>query len=844
MSSLEGKRLGGALLPYLVLVLVHLLSGLPMEQPLVPADEVGYLGNARYLAGAAHLPDMRGTSFYHFGYSLLLVPLFWLFTEPVAVYKAAIFINALLVSGLFFPLRFIIASVVRLSPRAADWIAFACCLYPSLVLYSSLAWSESAFLLVYALAVAQFGRFLATTSTRDLLLMVLAVGSLYTIHPRALPILAAVLVYLALLTGLRVISAGRLLLAGSAMAALFAVTRVVNMHLQATGWGGGGDRYGAVRLARRLAPDADLPALVERAMGQLLYVSLASQGLALLGLVAMVWLVAGALRSGSVRGALATPGTGVPLFVLTTGGGVFLGATTLKLYAVHGELGVRGADFIHGRYNEALAVVALAYGLAEWWRRDLRRSQVIRRVVLVVVLVVVLALVVGAEVEDALSRQVADTPGARPPEAVWPYQVDPVAVPGVYPLVVLTGALNLRLISAIVLGSFLLITLILRLSRRGGGVALMLVFAFLSYLNHRHYLQERTAKVRPRLDLAAQFGRLGRVPEVSYDAALREPGIVPAMQFLLPDAVFARFDSRRGQLPATEALFAGSDWPHAAALGAKFVRSSGRGTALWLLPGELRSALPVTNYEGVTLGATRRLDLWESGFYAEESFAVGPGRWTNGAATLRVPVNRREPPRTLEVETLVPGRDRTRLQVLANGVELWHGEIPGGPWSRRFGLEPVPLGEELLIELNSDTSSPPRRRGRARARRTLGVVVTGIRLGGEAPAEPCEDRGRHHRDGSAEARDTIGAGGQVDRQTPAAGPSHPLRLPQVPDGLLRAGHEGRLQPVPAVDRRLPALRQPPGGVLPRLLSGPGLVDQQPGAGSRASGPVPPLALHP
>ena len=71
------------LVPYLLLVVVHLLMGLQMKQPTVLADEVGYLGNARYLAGVASMPDLRYCTFYHFGYSLFLVPLFWLFKDPL-----------------------------------------------------------------------------------------------------------------------------------------------------------------------------------------------------------------------------------------------------------------------------------------------------------------------------------------------------------------------------------------------------------------------------------------------------------------------------------------------------------------------------------------------------------------------------------------------------------------------------------------------------------------------------------------------------------------------------------------------------------------------------------------
>ena len=59
------------------------------------ADELGYLGNARYIAGTSHLPDMQGTQLYHFGYSLFLLPAFWLFSDPVSTYRAVVVINAL-----------------------------------------------------------------------------------------------------------------------------------------------------------------------------------------------------------------------------------------------------------------------------------------------------------------------------------------------------------------------------------------------------------------------------------------------------------------------------------------------------------------------------------------------------------------------------------------------------------------------------------------------------------------------------------------------------------------------------------------------------------------------------
>jgi hypothetical protein len=83
----------------------------------------------------------------------------------------------------------------------------------------------------------------------------------------------------------------------------------------------------------------------------------------------------------------------------------------------------------------------------------------------------------------------------------------------------------------------------------------------------------------------------------------------------------------------------------------------------------------------------------------------------------------------LRIETMVPARDGTRLQVLANGIELWHARIPREAWSKTFSLEPVPLkSPELLIKLKTDTFSPAESLEGSQDRRRLGVVVRGIRL--------------------------------------------------------------------------------------------------------------------
>ena len=66
--------------------------------PIISADEIGYLGNARWLVTGSG-PSMGYTMFYSGGYSLLLAPFEWLLNEPRSIYKAVMVINAVFVAA-------------------------------------------------------------------------------------------------------------------------------------------------------------------------------------------------------------------------------------------------------------------------------------------------------------------------------------------------------------------------------------------------------------------------------------------------------------------------------------------------------------------------------------------------------------------------------------------------------------------------------------------------------------------------------------------------------------------------------------------------------------------------
>jgi serine/threonine-protein kinase len=113
----------------------------------------------------------------------------------------------------------------------------------------------------------------------------------------------------------------------------------------------------------------------------------------------------------------------------------------------------------------------------------------------------------------------------------------------------------------------------------------------------------------------------------------------------------------------------------------------------------------------------------ESGLYYEERDPAGLFRWTDGKARLVIPVNPKEPAEALLVRLDWP-QDRY-LKITVNNRELVN-EVPNprAPrgWERTFGLGGIELGERLVLEIASGTSTP------RKDDRVLGVQVREIKL--------------------------------------------------------------------------------------------------------------------
>lgn len=264
------------LLPYLALVLLHIILGLNMQQPNIFADELGYLGWARYLSGVSHLPQDIGQ--YHFGYSLFLLPAFWLFSDPISVYRAVIITNSLLISSLYFAIYYVLHTLFECEKKISFLISFTCCLYPAFVLQSNLAWSENAFIPFFSFFIVSFAILLRRKSYPMALLFGFMTGFLFTIHPRALPILPIVVIYLSILGWSRTLPRPKALLSIVVIVIVYLITRSANDHLLSLDARGTFDASIKSYLSELLS-SSNLMSLTLEAAGQLLYLMQATYGL-------------------------------------------------------------------------------------------------------------------------------------------------------------------------------------------------------------------------------------------------------------------------------------------------------------------------------------------------------------------------------------------------------------------------------------------------------------------------------------------------------------------------------------------------------------------------------------
>jgi hypothetical protein len=314
--------------------------------PVISQDELGFISQSQLLAGVPAV-NMGSAPYYHFGYSLLLTPVWWVTHDPLLAYKGFMLINAAL-AALLVPLLVGIGAALGYR-RSLVMVAAAAvvALWPSCFFVAHYAWSEALFRLVFAAHAWALLRLAQRPHLAWTLLFATSAAALYAIHPKALLILLLAPAALIALRVMRVLDT-RALAAALIAFVLVAAGAVLAMDaLHGALWHGGGHSTAPALLARLLKLTALLTGLTVL-LGQVWYQLAASLGLAALG----IWFVLRVATSGRA-----------PALRLATGY-VLAAVCAVGLASVGQMLDPQRVDHVaYGRYVDGASLVLIWFGL-------------------------------------------------------------------------------------------------------------------------------------------------------------------------------------------------------------------------------------------------------------------------------------------------------------------------------------------------------------------------------------------------------------------------------------------------------------------------------------------------
>ncbi len=362
---------------YILIIGFHLTVSWNQSSAHVIPDEVSYLTQARYFSGKDAFPDTkaflaRESSFagsdtlpstenwpyYHFGYSLLVSPIYWLADTPSAAYKGIMIFNSFMLSTLFLIIFFWIRMISKVKFPTAIAISFIVSLYPPYVFQAQIGWAENAFIPGFALCCLLYTQHLRTNSITTVILFSLMAGFQFTIHPRGLAVVIAATICLICLSLVDKDKWHLSLIGVSIISVIFIITKLISGELAIMmDTVSHGDT-----IIQNLSSIFELE-LLTAVIGNLLYLALATLGFFLFGVTEGVKQIINTYNKNP-KSLVSDIYTGPLIFLFTASSLMFCVSIAFLGRSEEWHNISRTLDFfLYGRYNEAFLSIYIALGL-------------------------------------------------------------------------------------------------------------------------------------------------------------------------------------------------------------------------------------------------------------------------------------------------------------------------------------------------------------------------------------------------------------------------------------------------------------------------------------------------
>lgn len=154
-----------------------------------PADEFGYWSFAARLAGYDWSDIASLSSYYSYGYSLVLFPVFALAENGIAAYRAALAVNYVMLAACYFLIQ-------RVEKDISPFSAAVAVFYPTWLFYAGTTFAEILLVLLYVVICLLLCAYLRTGRKYFIALLFGAMLYMYFVHMRAIGVLGSGIVTL------------------------------------------------------------------------------------------------------------------------------------------------------------------------------------------------------------------------------------------------------------------------------------------------------------------------------------------------------------------------------------------------------------------------------------------------------------------------------------------------------------------------------------------------------------------------------------------------------------------------------------------------------------------------
>lgn len=282
-----------ATLVVLTVTLIHIIALVGNRGPVLYSDALGYLGNARFLAGGAQ-PTFDGSFEYAAGYSLLLTPIYWITQRSEVVWAIASALNVVLAVAIMLPAWWLGRHLFGLGRRPALLVAAAVSLTPALVLQPGRIWTETLFPLVFLSAAAFVFAMFRTNRSLFALASGGSVGYLVFIHGRGMAVAAAFAVVLLIAGIARRLAVRPMIIAIATAGVMIAGDLAMRSYLSERLWSAGSTAANSGAASSIIASfsPSNLGDTLSTGLGHVWYVAAVSFGIGVVGVITFVWLAA------------------------------------------------------------------------------------------------------------------------------------------------------------------------------------------------------------------------------------------------------------------------------------------------------------------------------------------------------------------------------------------------------------------------------------------------------------------------------------------------------------------------------------------------------------------------